>query len=180
MPLVTVRNRFSRVGLQSRAPRRKTSWAVGPSGIVSLTASSVAIFPNGAQVLFDGDTEVRLRGELILGLALATSAFDGFSGAVGICYVSENAFNAGVASIPTPITDIAWDGWTWFQMFHLKNMSAGLDEDALLAQVRIVVDSKAMRKLRATDIQVAVIEATEVGASQLHAEISTRSLLKLP
>ena len=62
---------------------------------------------------------------MLLWLSTGTSALDGYDGAVGLCIVSENAFNAGIASIPTPITDIQWDGWLWYQSFSLRTPTAG-------------------------------------------------------
>jgi hypothetical protein len=57
-------------------------------------------------------TLVRTHGVFSAWFEVSTGTFDGFDGvAFGLCIVSENAFNAGVAAVPTPIADEAWDGW---------------------------------------------------------------------
>ena len=104
--------RFSPRG-NSGSPRRNVSWAGGPQGSFgAISATTVALMGNGTQALFDNLTIVRIRGELLLYITTAGGAADeGFRWSFGMCNVSENAFNAGVASVPAPFTDIAWDGW---------------------------------------------------------------------
>ena len=169
----------SRSGARGRqGTSRSTSWSLGPNGVIQRTATGSVIFAVGAQALSDGNTVIRTRGELLIGLSAATSAVDGYSGAVGICIVTENAFNAGIASIPTPITDIVWDGWLAYQSFASKLYGPDLGRTATVARYQL--DSKAMRKIKVTDVMVAVLEATEVGSSTLNMSLETRVLVKLP
>jgi len=174
-------NRSLRQGPLSRTPRRATSWFKGPDGIISTTTSSVIQFATGAIAIDDGLTLVRFRGELLISLVTATGVLDGFEGAFGVCIVSENAFAAGIASIPTPISDIAWDGWMVYQMFHVKAMTATFSNavNAVTGSMRVELDSKAMRKFKSTDVLVAVTEVTEVGTAQLTMQLQSRILVKL-
>ncbi len=153
----------------SRSPRRQTSWGPGPFGIVASTTSSVALFSNGSQATVDGLTLVRLRGELLVFLLSVAGGNEGYSGAFGVCIVSENAFNAGIASIPTPIADQSWDGWLAYQMFHVKSITGTIADGANGPNImaRYVIDSKAMRKFKQSDFLVAVTEMTEVGTSSI-------------
>jgi len=112
-------------------------------------------------------------------LSAATAALDGFVGAFGFGIVSENAFNAGVASVPTPVTDIAWDGWLWWQAICIKN-SDGVESNQFGITRVYQVDSKAMRKFKQSDILMCVFEAeSETGIATLGATLKSRLLFKL-
>ena len=173
--------RGSRFPRTAGASRRKTSWEEGPFGLITVAADGVTIFPLGTQINADGLTLVRMRGDLLLQLNLATAALDGFRVGVGICMVSINAFNVGATAIPDPIADMDWDGWFFHWSGHLKSVSAVEDTGNVGVSVRIPIDNKAMRKLRATDAMVAILETDdEVGTASLTANLSTRFLIKLP
>ena len=133
------------------------------------TSSTAIIAASGASVLADGTTLVRTRGRLQIFLLSGTTAGDGFSGAFGIAVVTLAAFNAGVASIPTPITEQSWDGWLFWQAVQIHTAGAlnggvSTDIDQLGGQISaqtFEIDSKAMRKLRIDDVIVGVMELTE-------------------
>ena len=164
--------------------RRKTAWSAGPSETTAeLTAAGAFIWTLGSQALVDGLTQVRVRGEYNVFLPVVTTIGDGYlSMAVGLCIVSENAFGVGITAVPTPFTDMGWDGW----LFHrLHSQIIGLSTTELgvapTEAFRIELDSKAMRKIRATDVLIGVGElGTEVGAATLAFSAQTRVLDKLP
>ena len=166
-------------GRPSLTVRRQSSWAVGPSGIVSRTSTGASLFGTGSQAIDNGLTHVRLRGELLGFLTSIAAALDGFDCGFGVCIVSENAFGIGVTAIPNPITDIGWDGWLYHKLFALKGAVTGTFDETLSAQVRIEIDSKAMRKFKATDLMVAVVDVTEVGTSQVDFSFQSRALDKI-
>ena len=126
---------------------------------------------------------MRIRGQIVLNLSVVTAIGDGFDAvAVGICNVSENAFDAGVASVPTPLADLAWDGWIYHQlvgrMFGPETAELGA---SVLDSVRMDIDSKAMRKTRFSDVLIGVVEVgTETGTATLLFSGITRILDKLP
>jgi len=164
-----------------RSQRRKTSWNIGPHGKVSHSSNTVSIFPIGAQALIDGQTIIRIRGELNMGLSSIAAAIDGFTRvAFGIGIVTENAFSAGVASVPDPLADIAWEGWMayWTGTFY-GVVTATISQD-IPANVRVDIDSKAMRKIANTDILMGVFSTLEeVGTATVRAQFSSRILAKL-
>ena len=174
------RSRFpSRVGSQ----RRKSSWSLGPNGdtpVISATGS--AFISAGAQALSDGLTHARLRGEFMVQLLTAddVGAGAGFHYAAGVCIVTENAFGAGLAAVPTPLTDQTWDGWLWYYTGTIHATSTTNLDRQPAATMRMVIDSKAMRKFKNTDIMIGVVEATEAGVSTMTAHMVTRSLVLLP
>ena len=93
-----------------RGLRRKTSWSLGPhSGTAgspqSITASGASLATTNVNVLADGVTLIRTRGELVFSLILADAASAGFHGAFGIGIATQAAIAAGVTAVPTPITE---------------------------------------------------------------------------
>ncbi len=175
MPLARGRS-YPRRGLPSR---RKTGWEEGPgaNSIVTQTGSGVAIFTVGQSTTVDGITVVRIRGFVELLITAATSAGDGFHGALGIGIVSTPAFSVGVTAMPTPVTEVEWEGWMWHQYFSLTSPVATSDNNA--RQV-FEIDSKAMRKVDSEETFFAAVESTEVGTSTLKTRLGTRMLFKLP
>ena len=174
------RGRSSRTFSTNRTKRRP-GWSAGPGGTINVTSSTTVLFGATAVVASDDVTIIRTRGELTLFLSAAGAILDGFTGAVGICKVTQNAAGIGVTAVPHPVTDIAWDGWLWYQFFSVKAPTAtiGDAQASAMASVRYVVDSKAMRKSNLTDTFVAVIEPTEVGTATLNARLDTRLLSKI-
>ena len=178
----------SRAGLPQRTQRRQTSWTAGPGGVVTQSATGSALFPFLLVPLLEGLTITRMRGELLLYLTSAASANDGFDGAVGIGLVSDEAAAVGITAVPTPIDDIDFEEWIWFQMFSLRSASfladaAATDRDipsAVSAVARIPIDNKAMRKFPVGKSLVGVIESAETGTAGITAFLSIRSLVTLP
>ena len=172
------RSSFPRIGGTSR--RRKVTWTSGPSGThTPFSAAGTALFDTSVEAVVDDLTIVRLRGDLVIQVASSTDG-DGFDDiAIGICIVNQNAAGIGVSAIPQPLTDIFWDGWFWYWTGSLNTLDVSLMGD--IAEVRIPIDGKAMRKIHLTDNVVAVIQvAAEVGTSVLQARLNTRMLSKLP
>ena len=114
-------------------------------------------------------------------MRLATAVGDGFENfAMGMCVVSENAFGVGVTAIPAPITDIQWDGWIWHSSHgHITSLST--TEEHRITGARIIpIDSKAMRKLKNTDVLVGVVQlGTEIGTATVDFSARTRLLVKI-
>jgi len=137
----------------------------------------------GQQALEDGLTLVRIRGQFTVCITATTTIGDGFQRfGLGICIVSENAFGVGATAIPAPLTDVGWDGWMWHYLGgQLRGFSTTELGVAPMEAVRVEIDTKAMRKIKESDIVVGVIElGSEVGASTLEFAAETRMLFKLP
>jgi len=181
-----VPGRLRRFPAISRGTRRKTSWGVGPRqlNLPSITANGSFMWEAGAQTSLDGITLVRLRGSAVFWLEVVTAIGDGFTEVgLGFCNIPENAFDVGVTAVPTPLTDIGWDGWLYHKLlspiFGLSVTES--DNRGPLGQVRVDIDSKAMRKTRASDLIIGVVEvAAEVGTATLQFVGETRILDKLP
>ena len=176
---------------QARSVRRKTSWSNGPGQtapqtVINGTSSNLANL--GFTALSDGLTIVRVRGELMLWLSSAAASLDGFAGALGIGIVNTQAFLAGAASVPMPITEMDWEGWMYHRIIQLKSggaiaSSASTEQDetnAVTAALRLVIDTKAMRKISGEETIFAALEVFEVGTAVLNWSINSRMLSKLP
>jgi len=175
-------SRFPRIS--NGALRRKVSWEEGPLGAVTaITTSSTAVFPTGQAALLDDLTLVRTRGSLIVQLNALDLSNEGFTWYFGMCVVTENAAAVGITAIPTPLADIAWDGWFMHETGMVVGNSGTLTDpnNAPIISERRPLDSRGMRKLHRTDVIVAVLETTEKGdGSNLSAHLVSRMLVKLP
>ena len=166
--------------------RRRTSWSAGPrqTSLPSIVANGAFLWAAGAQANLDGLTVVRIRGQVGLWLEVVTGIGDGFlQVGFGICNVTENAFGIGVTAVPHPLTDRSWDGWMWHSIVSpLLGFSVTEGENTgAISQVRVEIDSKAMRKTRSSDLIVGVAEFSgEVGTATLQFIAETRILDKLP
>jgi len=145
------------------------------------------LWTTGISPLEDGNTVVRIRGGYSLSLVDAAADNDGFSTVgIGIGVVTINAFAAGAASVPGPLTDIGWEGWMYHKIVAgLKSINGGAANETWgnsgSAFIREDIDSKAMRKLDSDVVLVGVVEmGTEVGTATAHFSADTRILFKLP
>jgi len=112
---------------------------------LDLAEGSVALGSLGLLTL-ESLTLLRLRGEVFLELD-AAAVNERVILAMGIVSVSENAFGVGgVTSVPSPVTDVSED-WIWYGIGSVSSgEEAAINQNSLYQ--RIMVDSKAMRKLK--------------------------------
>ena len=169
---------------RTSSSRRKTTWNAGPSqnAVATISAAGSLLWDTGSAVALGGTTQVRLWGQYTLMLNVVTAIGDGFASyGLGICNVTAEAFAVGVTAIPSPITDIDWDGWLWHQLGgQLRGASTTELGVSPMEAVRGEIDSKAMRKLRITDVTVGVLElGTEQGAATVVFTARTRVFDKL-
>ena len=172
--------------LRSRVPKRRKGWELGPGDAgrqVVLASATAVIAVSGAQLLQDGLTLLRTRGSLTFLLTGTGSIADGLSGAIGMGIVRLPAFNVGVTAVPTPITEQDWDGWLWWHAFSMRSVTSTIADGANAAGIsdRVIIDTKAMRKLDEDDVLYFAIETVdEVSTAVLQWHIDTRVLLALP
>ncbi len=133
----------------TRGARRLTTW-VSPAdqGFVAVTSGNKVIISSFAPSAFGivRPTVVRSRGRV----SIVPSSFAAdleVVGAFGMCVVSDQAFAAGVLSVPGPFTDAEWDGWFVWQPFgYVVDFDDATSKKAP-AHIDVEVDSKAMRKV---------------------------------
>ena len=172
------RSNFQRSSGGSRA-RRPTDWTFGPGGTAktSLSASSSVILGAGISPDADAFTVVRLRGRLELTMLTSSAPGAGFHGAFGIGVVAAPAFIAGITALPTPITELDWDGWMYHQVIGVTGQAAASPFGETSA-ISMEVDSKAMRKMDIQMIIFAAIEVVEIGAATADVFFNSRMLVK--
>ncbi len=174
-----------------RADRRRVGWEPGIGGTTvqtPITVTGPTLVNAGVQILADGLTLVRTRGRLTIWLTQTAAALDGFSGAFGIGVATFAAFTAGVASLPTPITEQTWDGWLYWQALHIHSNNVVDTTGSSTADFSVVgiqgltleFDSKAMRKLKEADVIFGAIDLVETGTATAEWWVDSRMLFKLP
>lgn len=179
-----------RRGLSARSPirsqRRKTAWGFGPdSAQQSLTSTGQTLWSTGVVLVAEVEaTIVRLRGEILFQLDLATSAGDGFTGAVGIGIVTSDAFAIGAGSMPGPLTNSDAQLWMWHQFITIRGVAAqsqGADIGRnAFADVRYQIDSKAMRIFHNNETLFGMTEfGVETGTAGVVQSADVRVLAKL-
>ena len=176
-------SRGSRLPTRGRSPqKRQVAWTAGPggSGITSITASGSSIVGSGLESTdLDELTLTRTRGILDIFMdGPGVTDGDGYFGAFGIGIVTEPAFAIGITAVPTPITEISWNGWLWHTFFSVHDGDVSLAPNDGVRQ-RFMIDGKAQRKLGQDEVLMGVIEVVEIGAATLNVFFDTRVLWKL-
>ena len=184
---------FAHRGTARTGPRRQSDWGVGAQSGTDgtgqgITASGALLLTGGSTPTVPGLTLVRTRGRCLFYLTNATADNNGFVGAFGIGVVTVDAFVAGQASVPSPVTDEGSDIWLFHKYFHcmaggLMSGAGAVDRTSVNSATAVVefdVDSRAMRKLTVEDAIFASIEVTEIGTATLNVHFQSRILLKLP
>jgi len=166
-----------------RPNKRIAKWAFGPDAQEqTIEAATVTAWSTFVTTGEPQETIVRTRGFIEFILTAVTTPGGGFSGAVGLGKVTIEAANAGVVSIPSPVTDADWDGWFWHSFFQIHSITGTIADGANAAAVslRIPIDSKAMRKFTDQDAVVGIIETVrEIGVVTMLVSAEVRHLVKL-
>ena len=174
----------SRGSLRGRgSPRRRSDWnpGVGGTGVDAVTGSGSIFLGSLVQAVLPGVTAARIRGSFQAFLITAATIGDGYQGAFGIGRTTTSAVLAGIASVPTPITDADWDGWMYHKFFSVHAQGVALGDFDAASSVNIDVDVKAMRKLDDDEAALfAVLEVTEIGAASMNVFFDSRILVLLP
>ncbi len=145
------RRHFGGSSFRRQGPKRATQW-LASADVTAVTALSGAASIldqsfTGAQFEALGGpvTIVRVRGELYIQSDQVAAAERPF-GAMGFAVVSEQARAAGIASLPSPITDEASDLFFVMQYWEAASWVGNAASPATVMK-RFVYDSKAMRKV---------------------------------
>ena len=122
-------------------------------------------------------TVVRIRGELYVQSDQTAVAERPF-GAIGMAIVSEQARVAGIAALPSPITDESSD---LFFLWQPWQAAAIVDSAAVAIQpmYRFPFESKAMRKIQDGDAVVVTVENAALAGIGAQFLLKFRMLLKL-
>ncbi len=166
-----------------RAASRRTSWE-GSNVALSLTTgvqAQQAIVSETVLETFPNPTVVRIRGEVIVAISAAVGANGANANiTLGMKLTTASAFAAGGASVESPNTEIGSD-WIWWNAVPMRAAStaAPSNPDGIGLLARVVVDSKAMRKVGPNQVLILVAHNV-VGGSTMTVALSgtIRVLLK--
>ncbi len=167
--------------VRTRSPRRSVSWVDGPEATeLAFSATGTQIWTSGVVTTLGEITVVRIRGRFNAFVTAATSAGDGFDGAVGIGIVTSQAFGSGIGAVPTPLTELEWDGWMWHNFFNVRMITGTASDgvNAVSAVFDVEIDTKAMRKFGDTMTLFGIVEVTEQGAAAMECWGNCRMLVK--
>ena len=167
-----------RIPFRSGGHRRKSDWAAFVDEIFVLGTTAVQLGATGFTTTLGEETLARIHGELLVTLETGDAVGSGFHGAIGIGKVQDEAFQAGVGSVPDPITEVGWDGWLYHQFFMViaQNATASALVAGGGATFRATIDGKAMRRVDEEDTLIVVMNAVEAGTATGRLRIKTRAL----
>jgi len=146
-------------GRSGRRPDYDWNGISGVSGALDLAEGSVALFTGNASLQASGAlTLMRTHGQVFAQLD-ATAVDERALIAFGMIIVSDNAFAAGVGSVPAPFADIVDD---WF-VHGFLSVSSGAEGAVVTNPIydRLTINSKAMRKMKNSERIVMVAETVE-------------------
>ncbi len=147
---------------RARGQKRQSVWGFLTPGNNTLTATGGTIVAslNAAALARRPFTIVRTHLEFML-RSDQSAAIEQQTCAFGMAVVSDEAVAAGVASVPTPITELGSD--LWFLHVIMFGDESKLTDRSSPATLRSV-DSKAMRKVEEGQDIVFVAELGGTGA----------------
>ncbi len=149
-------------------------WTYGSFLFVSQAAGTAAVNLFPAQHL--PETLLRMRGEFVATLSGALATDTGTVATVGIIQVPEGT---GTTVLWSPVTDgdAPWIFWDTMGLLYSEHV-ADVVASAQTSSGRRVIDTKAMRKLRNTELQCVIENTTVSGltASSVHCVGSVRAL----
>ena len=164
-----------------RGPAHRTSWGDGPggTGVRAISASGASFVGSAIQPTVEALTCIRIRGRLSWHLKSAAANGDGFAGAFAIGIASFAAVTAGVASVPTPITDRGSENWLYWAAISVHGATSGsLTAVPGALSERIEVDTKAMRRFPSDMAIYAMIDLVEIGTATADLFFDSRMLVK--
>ena len=151
-------------------------WAAIPSG--NLGTAAAVVQAAGGLSFSDPGTILRVRGQYAVG-------FDGGADGdlqkvgFGIAVLATDVFLGAVASMPTPLGDVDYPWLFWYESnLQLTVPIAGESSSDIMAFERVVVDSKAMRKVKPNEtvfyiVQTSAAVPTDIAIGQMRVLIGT-------
>ena len=125
--------------------------------VASTTKVIIASFDPFASGL-EKPTVIRTRGNVCHRPDSTIGADAAYVGAYGVGVVLDQAFAAGVASVPGPFDQADWDGWlVWGNIAGTFQFGSDIGVENL--ETCEVVDSKGMRKISDNETLVLVAES---------------------
>ena len=164
----------------TRSRKRQTSWhgaSVDVADLIVGTSQVAVIVTEATMETFPTPTIVRARGRLALTADVSSTPGGVASVAMGLITVTAAALAA--PAVPSPLTDIGSD-WLWYDSAQVGASAADVIGEEVTIH-RIILDSKAMRKVGNNQALVLVVEQiTCEGTMVTNLCGNIRILLKAP
>ena len=175
----------SRGGTRRSAPRNATLW-LDTSQVFTLTANTRTAVDLTAILLANFPSMTNLVVLRILGEISVRPAVPAATGqarmSVGIIVVTEEAFTAGVASMPNPAPADPSEDWMWAK--HFAADMGGLEVAAGSFGARttyLQIDNRSKRRMNEANKRLVLILGSNDAAAATHAvTVGFRVLFKLP
>jgi len=170
-----------------RTPRRRKSWDSFTGSVLTLTANGTSIGSAALSFAESGRTIMRVLADINVSFhtAVSITASDSADITCGLAIVTADAFSAGAGSLPDPEDE---PNFPWLMWKHI-NIYAFLAETSTQpfipagdASFRWEVDSRVMRKMRAGEALVWVVQYVDItGTPSVSVRVgTTRVLVALP
>ena len=127
-------------------------------------ALSATVLLGAQQLAIPAATLVRTRGSLLVRVIAAGDVDDVLGGAFGLIVASNQAFAAGVASLPSPVTEIENDWVVWVPVTLNADLGSTNPLEPAAFQ-RVEFDSRGMRKMKLGESLVGVFEMFQSGGT---------------
>jgi len=159
--------------------RRQTSWVDIAVTTTTFTATGGTILNSASADLLSKRpfTIIRLHLELLL-ISDQVAADEIQIGAIGLCVVSDQSAAAGVASVPTPVTDGSSDLWMMHKWFMDNFLRVGTPASAAHNAKTYTIESKSMRKVNDDQDILLVAELATGFSSGFTISVAGRLLIK--
>ena len=147
------------------ARKRQTLWTGGVLALQQLAGGSAGFATLISEATFANlgrPTVIRIRGQLHAQMdRSAEVAEDKATVVTGIAMVESNAVTAGIASLPTPATNVDYS-WMWIGVQTLSTPTTLTEDEGPGRFQRLEIDAKAMRKANPSMALVLVTQVVSV------------------
>ena len=164
----------------ARPPKKTTVWFSAGVTLVSTAGSAASLVSSWNAAALALRPFMILRTRLVVWASSDQTAAAEFSQSVySMQIVQESAITAGIAAVPTPITETNSDFFVYQPLFQALRFTTDVGKAQIQGEQSCwVVDSKAMRKVNETDDMAVVVENRS--AFGLEVAVEGRMLIQLP
>ena len=166
-----------------RAAARRTTWEGAQIDLVVPSSDSISQVVI-TEALFEehpNPTIVRMRGHILLRQTTQSTTITTGVVFMGIKLATASAVASGITALETPFTEIGSD-WIWWETRALSTLDSTLGQsNGTQTHSRVLLDSKAMRKVQPNQVLVFVAQHTAIAGTQTSIIVGgIRILLKQP
>ena len=156
--------RFHRGASRGKVSARLTEW-IGPAAQGFLAVAGTGATVIASIPFLQAATIIRTRGYCAIRPESEAADVE-ITGAVGFGIVSDEAFAAGIASMPEPFSDADWGGWfVWRSFAYDVRFSDATGVNMI--DWGFEVDSKAMRRV-GSNMTAVIIAESQGGAYRIN------------